>query len=131
MWKRRYCFRNLIKERCRGKRMPMENSEGESGATTKPRKARSLQGTRQLAMSDLAEDTGFKIAFRIWQHDWGVLVERKRQKPDFTGGGIGRSEKEDRADADHGGIELYVLSSNSTQFRNRGAEVNYSTDFAK
>lgn len=49
--------------------MPMESSEGESSATTKPRKARALQGTRQLAMSDLAEDTGFKIVFRIWQHD--------------------------------------------------------------
>ena len=56
--------------------MPMESSEGECSATRKPRKATALQGTRQLAMSDLAEDTGFKIVFRIWQHDWGVLVER-------------------------------------------------------
>ena len=89
--------------------MPMDSSEGECSATTKPRKARALQETRQLAMSDLAEDTGFKIVFRIWQHDWGVLVERQRQKPDFTGGGTGRSEEEDRADADHEGIELYVF----------------------
>lgn len=53
----------------------MESSEGEQSATTKPRMARTLQGTRPLAMSDLAEDTGFKTAFRIWQHDWRVLVE--------------------------------------------------------
>lgn len=54
----------------------MESSDGEPSATTKPRKARALQGPRPLAMSDLAEDTGFKTAFRIWQHDWEVLVER-------------------------------------------------------
>lgn len=49
----------------------------------------------------------------------------------FTGGGIGRSIEEIRAESGHDGIELYVLSSKSTQFSETEVRQNYRTDFAK